>query len=371
MTLATGSRLGPYEILTPLGAGGMGEVYRARDTRLGREVAVKVLPEQLAFNPEALSRFEREARAVASLSHPNILALHDFGNAGNVSYAVMELLEGETLAQVLSDGALPLRKATEWALQIAHGLAAAHGRGIVHRDLKPENVFVTSDGRVKILDFGLARPAGGPALPDETRSPTVTAHTEPGAVMGTVGYMSPEQVRGLPVDVRSDIFSFGVVLYEMLSGKRAFQRDTAAETMTAILKEEPPEFSDSGRSVPPVLDRLVRHCLEVRVVRIEDATVLPFAIRFGMTTSRLAGVTARARWMPDGRAIAFVDVDARGRTGIYVQDFVPGKETQASRRPLAGFNADWATETFGISPDGSRILWGSSKFGGPRDLPRN
>ncbi len=262
MSLATGSRLGPYEILSPLGAGGMGEVYRARDAKLGRDVAIKVLPERLAADPESLSRFEREARAVAALSHPNILAIHDFGTDGGVTYAVMELLEGQTLRAALSGGALPVRKATDIAREIARGLAAAHERGIVHRDLKPENIFVTRDGRVKILDFGLAKSVSVGAAPAETRSPTVSSYTEPGTVLGTVSYMSPEQVRGEPLDSRSDIFSFGAVLYEMLSGKRAFEKGTVAETMTAILREEPPEIAGSARAIPPGLERVLRHCLE-------------------------------------------------------------------------------------------------------------
>ncbi|MFY9550494.1 MAG: protein kinase [Thermoanaerobaculia bacterium] len=262
MTLSAGTRLGPYEILSPLGAGGMGEVYRARDTKLDRDVAVKVLPALFADDPQALARFEREAKAVAALSHPNILAIFDFGRQSNVAYAVMELLEGETLRSRLSAGPLPLRKVLDYGVQILLGLAAAHDEGIVHRDLKPENVFVTEDGRIKILDFGLARQSLAGQAADDTRSPTVARSTEPGTVMGTVGYMSPEQVRGRPADSRSDIFSFGAVLYEMLRGRRAFQRDTGAETMTAILKEDPPELLDSGAKIPPGVDRIVQHCLE-------------------------------------------------------------------------------------------------------------
>ena len=238
MTLAAGSRLGAYEIVAPLGAGGMGQVYRARDTKLGRAVAIKVLHERFASDRDALARFEREARAVAALSHPNILGIYDFGTEDRTAFAVMELLEGETLRQKLSvslpgSGAdlprghgLPLRKATEYARQIAQGLAAAHEKGIVHRDLKPENVFVTADGQVKVLDFGLAKQQQA-GSEDGTESPTRSRLTEPGTVMGTVGYMSPEQVRGRPTDHRSDIFSFGAVLYEMLAGQRAFSGDSA------------------------------------------------------------------------------------------------------------------------------------------------
>jgi len=258
--LVVSSRLGPYEIVAPLGAGGMGEVYRARDTRLGREVAVKVLPEPFASNPDRLARFEREARAVAALSHPNILAIHDYGTEGAVTYAVMELLEGETLGSRLAKGPLPWREAVEVGAAIAEGLAAAHAKGIVHRDLKPENLFLTADGRVKILDFGLARVEASPSGESMT-SPYLPAQTAVGTVMGTVGYMSPEQVRGQPVDPRSDLFSFGCVLYEMVVGRRPFQRDTAAETMTAILHDEPPDLTGSGIQVPEELGRLIRHCL--------------------------------------------------------------------------------------------------------------
>ncbi|OGD21657.1 MAG: hypothetical protein A2W03_17120 [Candidatus Aminicenantes bacterium RBG_16_63_16] len=247
MTLSPGTRLGPYEILAPLGAGGMGEVYRARDAKLGRNVAVKVLPAELAKDPEALSRLEREARAVAQLSHPNILAIHDFGREGETAYAVMELLEGETLRARLELGALPVRKAADLAVQIAEGLGAAHEKGIVHRDLKPENIFVTHEGRVKLLDFGLAKSSCPPVVPG-ANTLSIERHTDPGTVMGSVWYMSPEQVRGEAVDHRSDIFSFGAVIYEMLAGRRAFQRDTAAESMTAILKEDPP--GRSRRLVP-------------------------------------------------------------------------------------------------------------------------
>ncbi len=263
MTISAGTKLGPYEILAPIGAGGMGEVYKARDTRLGREVAIKVLPENLASDADARARFEREAQAVAALSHPNILAIHDFGIENGVAYSVTELLDGETLRSRISGSPLPGRKALDFGLQIARGLAAAHERGIVHRDLKPENVFLTKDGHVKILDFGLARMTGFAGFGAATNAPTVeAAGTAPGTVMGTVGYMSPEQVRGREADHRTDIFSFGAVLYEMLSGRRAFRGDSAADTMTAILKEEPPDLSETNQAVPAALERLVHHCLE-------------------------------------------------------------------------------------------------------------
>ncbi|HEY3124471.1 MAG TPA: serine/threonine-protein kinase [Thermoanaerobaculia bacterium] len=262
MTLSAGTRLGAYEILAPLGAGGMGEVYRARDMKLDRDVAVKVLPQSVAADPDTLARFEREAKAVAALSHPNILAIHDFGTQDGIAYAVMELLEGETLREKLEAGPISRKQAVGYALQIARGLSAAHEKGVVHRDLKPENLFVTKSGHLKILDFGLAKRVEPVASGEETSMPTVSGHTEPGTVMGTMGYMSPEQVRGLPVDHRSDIFSFGAILYELLTGKKAFKKETAGDTMAAILKEEPPELSASGRNISLALDHIVRHCLE-------------------------------------------------------------------------------------------------------------
>jgi hypothetical protein len=261
MPLATGSRLGPYEILAPIGAGGMGEVYRARDPRLSREVAIKVLPVSFSADPDRLRRFEQEARAAGILNHPNITAVHDIGTHEGAPYVVQELLEGETLRSELAGGRLPPRRAIDYSLQIVKGLAAAHEKGIVHRDLKPENIFVTNDGRVKILDFGLAKLTRTEERPEATNLPTA-AGTEPGLVLGTIGYMSPEQVKGKPADARSDIFSFGAILYEMLSGERAFHGDSAGETMASILKEEPPDLSVTNQAISPALERIVRHCLE-------------------------------------------------------------------------------------------------------------
>jgi TolB-like protein/Tfp pilus assembly protein PilF len=240
----------------------MGEVYRARDPRLGREVAIKILPASLSQDPDRLRRFEQEARAVGVLNHPNIVSVYDVGTQDGAPYVVQELLEGETLRGRLGVGAFAPRKALGHALQIAHGLAAAHDKGIVHRDLKPENVFVTRDGRVKILDFGLAKLVASGVEDSVSRLPTTAGDTQPGVVLGTLGYMAPEQVRGKPADARSDIFSFGAILYEMLSGQRAFHGDSAADTMSAILMKEPPDLSATNRDVPPGLDRLVRHCLE-------------------------------------------------------------------------------------------------------------
>jgi Tol biopolymer transport system component len=268
MPLAPGSRLGPYEILAQIGAGGMGEVYRAKDARLGRDVAIKVLPASFSEDAERLRRFEQEAKAAGVLNHPNVTAVYDIGTdssggSGGAPYVVQELLEGETLRSVLAGGKLSARKTIDYSLQIVRGLAAAHEKGIVHRDLKPENVFVTNDGRVKILDFGLAKLTQAEGVAgNATNLPTETCGTEPGVVMGTLGYMSPEQVRGRPTDARSDIFAFGAILYEMLSGRRAFHPDTAADTMSAILKEDPPDLSLTNQSVSPGLERIVRHCLE-------------------------------------------------------------------------------------------------------------
>jgi Tol biopolymer transport system component len=304
MTIAAGSRLGPYEVISQLGAGGMGEVYKARDPRLGREVAIKVLPASFSADADRLRRFEQEARAAGLLNHPNITAVYDIGTHEGAPYVVQELLEGETLRAALAGGRLSPRKAIDYATQIAHGLAAAHEKGIVHRDLKPENLFVTRDGRVKILDFGLAKlthaeEKGGP----QTNLPTATEGTEPGVVLGTLGYMSPEQVRGRPADVRSDIFAFGAILYEILGGKRAFHGDSAADTMSAILREDPPELSLTNQNMPGGLERIVRHCLEKNPEqRFQSARDLAFNLE------ALSGVSAA------GPPVAVAPV--RSRRGI-------------------------------------------------------
>jgi len=279
-----GTTLAHYRITAALGAGGMGEVWRATDTKLDRDVALKVLPARLAESVEALERLEREAKAVAALSHPNILAIHGFGSDEGTAFVVMELIEGETLRERLAAGALPARKAVDIAAQVARGLAAAHEKGIVHRDLKPDNVIVTPDGRVKILDFGLARQIEPPASSDDTRSPTIGYPTDAGTVLGTVGYMSPEQVRGEAADHRSDIFSLGCVLFEMLVGRRAFQKPTAAETMTAILQEDPVE--SPGIDLPPALERTLRHCLEKSPAeRFQSARDLAFDLEAAVDNS--------------------------------------------------------------------------------------
>jgi len=278
MTLAPGAILGQYEILSPLGAGGMGEVYRARDTRLDREVAIKVLPEFLTSDPDRLLRFEHEARAAAALNHPNILAVYQMATHESVPYMVSELLEGETLRERLDRGPLPLRKAIDYGVQVAHGLAAAHEKSIIHRDLKPENLFISKDGRAKILDFGLAKIV----QPQEAASdldPTAMMHTDPGLVVGTVGYMSPEQVRRQAIDHRSDIFALGAILHEMVTGKRTFRKLTSADTISAILNEEPPSITRVAPNTPPALQRIVQRCLEKnREQRFQSASDLAFAL---------------------------------------------------------------------------------------------
>jgi serine/threonine protein kinase len=292
--LTTGTKFGPYEIVAPIGAGGMGEVWKALDTRLSRHVAIKVSAENFS------DRFEREARAVAALNHPNIVALYDVGE----NYIVTELVDGESLRSA----DLTARKAVEVAAQVAGGLAAAHDAGIVHRDLKPENIMVTRDGRAKILDFGLARRSAAPGPDDTTR-------TEPGTVMGTVGYMSPEQVRGQEADYRSDIFSFGAVLYEILAKRRAFAGETGAEVMTAILKEDPPELP---AAIPAALREIVRHCLEKDPAdRFQSAKDLAFALRSLPAESSGAGTVPAIperrgrRWLlPAAALLAIVAIAA-------------------------------------------------------------
>lgn len=280
MTIAPGTQLGPYEILARLGAGGMGEVWRARDTRLNREVAIKVLPVSFANDAERLHRFEQEARATSALNHPNILTVYDIGTQEGSPYIVAELLEGEELRAQLNVGAFTPGKAIEYATQIASGLAAAHAKAIVHRDLKPENIFITTEGRVKILDFGLAKlraPSSAPGSGSDVE--TQKGLTDPGVVMGTAGYMSPEQIRGENADHRADIFSFGVMLYEMMTGRRPFSRETTAETLTAILREEPEEITEVSRKTPPQLERIVRRCLEKKPDRrFQTASDLGFAL---------------------------------------------------------------------------------------------
>jgi hypothetical protein len=300
MALPAETQIGPYKIVSLIGSGGMGEVYKAHDARLQRDVALKVLPVSFTHDPDRLRRFELEARAVAALNHPNIVAIYDVGKDRDVHYIVSELLDGETLRQRIPAMGIPARKAIELAVQLANGLAAAHEQGIVHRDLKPENIFITRNGRLKILDFGLAKLR----RPEETETVTgaTATGTHAGNVLGTAGYMSPEQVRGETADQRSDIFTFGSILYEMLSGSRAFKKNTGAETMTAVLNEEPPEFV-AKTGIAPALDRIVRHCMEKHPPqRFQSAHDIAFdleAVSGVSTTTSAAAITkkARNRWL--------------------------------------------------------------------------
>jgi eukaryotic-like serine/threonine-protein kinase len=309
MKLAAGSHVAHFQIVAPIGAGGMGEVYRARDPRLNRDVAIKVLPESLSRDADRLLRFSQEARAAAALNHPNILAVYDVGTHDSAPYIVSELLDGATIREQLKQG--PVRKAGDIAVGIASGLAAAHAKGIVHRDLKPENIFLTTDGRVKILDFGLAKLVG--AAPDAGDATTV-AGTEIGTVLGTAGYMAPEQVRGQPVDHRADIFAFGATLYEMVSGRGAFRAATTADTMAAVLNSEPRPLVSGGRGVPPALARIVARCLEKSPAsRFQSASDLMFALEgaslpSGTTAAPAADTLERQRtwppWAIAGLAVA-------------------------------------------------------------------
>ena len=360
MTLTPGTRLGPYEILSPLGAGGMGEVYRARDPRLGRDVAVKVLPAAFSSDPDRLKRFEQEARAAGVLNHPNITAVHDLGTnpADGAPYVVHELLEGETLRSELAGGRLSPRKAIEYAVQIAQGLAAAHEKAIVHRDLKPENLFVTRQGRVKILDFGLAKLTQGEGTADATNVPTAT---EPGVVMGTLGYMSPEQVKAKPADARSDIFAFGAILYEMLAGQRAFRGDSAGETMAAILREDPPELSATNQNVSPGLDRIVRHCLEKNPERrFQSASDIAFDLEAlsGLSTPRLEASAAPARFR--GRIGLAAAAAAIALASLIAGRFLwkaPPASVPAFHRLTYRRGFVWSAR---FSPDGHTVIYGAN-----------
>jgi len=307
MSLSPGTECGPYEVLELIGAGGMGEVYRAHDGRLGRDVALKVLPESLSSDPERLARFEREARAASSLNHGNVLAIYDIGRHGGAPYIVSELLEGHTLREALAAGPPSLRRVVDQARQIASGLAAAHDKRIVHRDLKPDNLFVCSDGRIKILDFGLAKLVEPEGLGDDEMTQALgdAAETGAGVILGTVGYMSPEQVRGQPADARSDIFAFGAILYEMCSGRAAFRAASAVETLHAILAAEPPEVDVEHRPVPAELERIVRHCLEKdpgrRFQSAQDLVFSLDALAGGVSTPSVL-----ARPLPEARRPASV-----------------------------------------------------------------
>jgi serine/threonine protein kinase len=371
MALAPGSKLGPYEIVSALGAGGMGEVYRAHDTRLSRDVAIKVLPESFASDPERLARFAQEAKAVAALNHPNILAVFDIGEHEKAPYIVSELLEGETLRNKLSSGGMPMRRAMDCALQVAQGLAAAHEKGIIHRDIKPENIFISKDGRAKILDFGLAKQNPMKVFAAEAAA-TLSGgpQTTPGVMLGTVGYMSPEQVRGEALDHRSDIFSFGTVLYEMLSGERPFRRDTSAETMTAILKEDPPELASTPqRPISPGIDRVVRRCLEKDAgQRFQSAKDLAFALEAmsGSTSvsaaaGRIGGMRRFSISVPVAVAAAIVLIAIAA-----VASFVMFRTNHASAPTFHQLTSSRGYVRIArFSPDGQTVAFGAMWNGDP------
>ena len=361
MKLTAGTRIGPYEIESGIGAGGMGEVYLARDERLERKVAIKILPAVVSTDQDRLRRFEREARAVAALNHPNIIALDDIGTCESAPFMVTELLHGETLRQRCVRGILSVQNAVEYALQIANGLTAAHDRGVVHRDLKPENVFVTSEGRVKILDFGLAKLTDSENPVPESALPTVPVNTLPGVVLGTVGYMAPEQVRGQLTDHRTDIFALGIVLYELLAGRRAFQGETDADTLSAILKEEPVDFP-SERHVSPGLARVVRRCLEKQPgMRFQAARDLAFALE-GISTSSDDRFLAASRNHNTGRkrliltAAALSLLGAAIGTRAYFFGDAPSTTAPEMRLQLTT-PPDASLDTFALSPDGSSLVF--------------
>ncbi len=380
-----------YTIVSKIGEGGMGVVWRARDSKLGRDVAIKVLPASLSENTDRLNRFEQEAQAAGALNHPNILVIHHIGIHDGAPYIVSELLEGETLRDRMAGAALPQRKALDYALQIARGLAAAHEKRIIHRDIKPDNIFITDDGRVKILDFGLAKlTSATDGTQSQTEVPTRKVNTDPGTVMGTMGYMSPEQLKGQPADHRSDIFSFGAILYEMLSGKRAFRGDSMAETMSAILREDPPDLSETNKTVSPALERVVRHCLEKNPAeRFHSARDLAFAIESLSGSATISGQTATmptitaessaavglSRWLGNARVAwivaAVLIVGLLTAAGLLYFNRSE-TNTRAARLsftppPELAFN-DAQSDAAVISPDGQKIAFSATSGDGKNML---
>ncbi len=377
MTLASGSQLGPYVVQSPLGAGGMGEVYRARDTRLGRDVAVKVLPAAYCSDPERLNRFEKEARTAGLLNHPNVLVVYDIGTHDGSPYLVTELLEGETLRDRLRKGRLPATLALNYAAQIARGLVAAHDKDIVHRDLKPENLFVVKDGRIKILDFGLAKLARTASVGAESLTQDMPV-TDTGMILGTVGYMSPEQARGEPADHRSDLFAFGAVLYEMLSGVRAYKRDNSIETLHAILNDDPPALSSVRPGLPPALEPIVHHCLEKRPEeRFQSARDLAFdleltAVTMGVATKIASGTRARGVLLARSKRwwLATLVAGAAVLGAVGVTSYLRGKH--AAQQPLPTFQRltfrRGTIESARFTTDGHTIVYSAAWDGEPLHL---
>jgi len=374
--MSPGARVGPYEIVSPLGAGGMGEVYRARDPRLGREVAVKVLPEEFATDRDRLARFEQEARAASALNHPGIVVVYDIGSADGRAYIAMELVDGRTLRSILGDGAVPIRKLLDVVTQLAEALAKAHDSGIVHRDLKPENVIVSKDGYVKVLDFGLARQTARRGS-DSSEIPTQTG-TAPGTVLGTVGYMSPEQAIGRSVDFRSDQFSFGSMIYEMATGKRAFERGSSAETLTAIIREEPEPISTANVRIPAPLRWIVERCLakdpEDRFASTKDLSRDLKSLRDHLTETSASLASGAAAAIPVGRvrglrrrlilATATAGVLA---VALVAALLVPRKSTSdpVFHRLTFQRGAIWGAR---FTPDGGSIVYGAAWDGQPSRL---
>jgi eukaryotic-like serine/threonine-protein kinase len=377
VTITPGTKLGDYEVKSLLGSGGMGEVYRARDSRLGRDVAIKVLPSFLSADSDRLRRFEQEARAAAALNHPNILAVHQMGTYEGAPYLVSELLEGETLREQIKRGRLPIRKSIDYGVQIARGLAAAHEKGIVHRDLKPENLFSTKDGRLKILDFGLAK-LTQPQSSSGDNAITLTKGTEAGMVMGTVGYMAPEQVRGQTADHRADIFAFGAILYEILAGKRAFQKPTSAETMTAILNEDPPGISQVTTNIPPALQRVVHRCLEKNPEqRFQSASDLAFALdalseNAGSATIYPGKEEERTSFIRQHKllsiAAGLVLVGLLAATGWYFTRGLRSRNATHAKIAHKQFTFTGDAYSPAISPDGLFVVYISRKYGEPQKL---
>jgi len=373
MALTAGQKIGPYEVVGQIGAGGMGEVYRARDARLGRDVAIKVLPSSLSSDPGRLQRFAQEARAAAALNHPNILAIYDIGEWQGAPYIVSELLAGETLRDRLKNGPIPARKTVDYALQVTRGLAAAHARGIIHRDLKPENIFLTEDERVKILDFGLAKLTQAEQGDSGSDAATAQIATDAGIVMGTAGYMSPEQVRGKVTDQRSDLFSFGSILYEMISGRRAFQGDSPADTMSAILKEEPPELAEAARNVAAALERIVRHCLEKNPAqRFQSASDIGFSLEAltDISSASRSGAQAIAAPLVERRRWLLPVMGALLAAVLCVGFYTAGKHANATSTPtfhrLTFRRGTISSARF--SPDSQTIVYGAALEGKPVEL---
>ena len=380
MPLSPGTKLGRYEIRSKIGEGGMGEVYRARDEKLNRDVAIKVLPATLSENSDRLHRFEQEAQAAGTLNHPNILAVYDVGMHEKSPYVVSELLEGQGFRELLSHGPLSTRKAIDYATQIARGLAAAHEKGIIHRDVKPDNLFLTKDERVKILDFGLAK-LSQPATEDTAQTDVATrrVHTDPGTVMGTAGYMSPEQVRAKHIDYRSDIFSFGAVLYEMLSGRRAFQGDSAIETLNAILKEEPVDLAASNPNIAPALGRVVSHCLEKSPERrFQSASDVAFALEAlsGVAShpsqqTTIGIIPIRSKWSRERLLWITLSALLTLALGTLAFFYFSRSENSQNRTVKLALAAPPGTSTpsrITISPDGQRVVFVATNTDGKRLL---